>query len=256
MCDISSQPTSQPTNQPASQQVSQLATNKPPPFPTPQPISSTPPSKSHPIHAIHSSIASRSLTLRRRSHPYKEERPPTQPSRKGKEKGKGEGEESLTLDFQREKGDEMEAKKKLGRECYFYNPDQSSESPCSMTVSFPRFQAVPLGLVLASFLAFWSSFAFFFCSSFFSSFLRFRLRTSSSVLAMGLKNPSSRACVAVFRFFVSRVAALRTRSSLKPFSVTRKVTRPSMSGASHLKSHSGWSGGRTSGWKKSSRASW
>lgn len=101
------------------------------------------------------------------------------------------------------------------------------------------FYAVPLGFPLASFFAFWSSLAFFFCSSFLLSFLRFRLWTSSSVLAMGLKKPSSRACVAVLRFFVKRVAALRTRSSLKPFSVTKNVTRPSTSGASHLKSQSG-----------------
>lgn len=116
-------------------------------------------------------------------------------------------------------------------------------------------QEVPLGLALASFFAFCSNLAFFFCSSFFASFFRFKFLISSSVFATGLKNPSRRACCAVFRFLVSLAAALRTRSSLKPFSVTRKFTKPSTSGASHLKSQSGCSGGRTSGWRKSSRAS-
>lgn len=117
-------------------------------------------------------------------------------------------------------------------------------------------QAVPLGLAFDSFFAFCSNFAFFFCSSFFTSFFLFKVLISSSVFATGLKNPSRRACCAVFIFFVSLAAALRTRSSLKPFSVTRNCTKPSTSGASHLKSQSGCSGGRTSGWRNSSRASW
>lgn len=116
-------------------------------------------------------------------------------------------------------------------------------------------QAVPRGFALASFFAFCSDLAFFFFSFTFSSFFLFRFSTSSSVFCTGLKKPSNRACCAVLRFLLRRAAALRTRSSLNPFSVTRKVTKPSTSGASHLKSQSGWSGGRTSGLKKSSRAS-
>ena len=121
--------------------------------------------------------------------------------------------------------------------------------------SLPRAYAVPLGFALASFFAFCSNFCFFFCSSFFSSFFLFRFFFSSSVLSTGLKNPSNRACCAVFRFFCSLVAAFLTRSSLKPFSSTRNLTRPSTSGPFQWKSQSGWSAGRTSGEKKSSRAS-
>lgn len=134
-------------------------------------------------------------------------------------------------------------------------PSKAYPPSCQGKRFIPSTQAVPLGFPLASFLAFCCNLAFFFCSSFFTSFFRFKLFTSSSVFWTGLKKPSSRACCAVFTFFVNRVAALRTRSSLNPFSVTRNVTRPSTSGASHLKSQSGWSEGRTSGFKKSSRAS-
>jgi hypothetical protein len=55
-------------------------------------------------------------------------------------------------------------------------------------------QAVPLGLALALAFSFFSSFNFFFFSSFFSSFFRLRLLISSSVLGIGLKNPSNLAC--------------------------------------------------------------
>ena len=120
-----------------------------------------------------------------------------------------------------------------------------------ITVSY----AVPLGLDLASFLAFCSCFCFFLLSAFFSSCFLFRLLTSSSVFCTGLKKPSNRACWAVLRFLFNLDAALRTRSSLKPFSCTRNWINPSTSGASHLKSHSGSSAGRTSGSKKSKRAS-
>lgn len=114
---------------------------------------------------------------------------------------------------------------------------------------------MPLGFAFALAFSFFSSLSFFFFSSFFSSFLRFRLFSSASVLGIGLKKPSRRACWLLFRFFCSRAAPDLTRSSEKPFSSTRNLIRPSTSGASHLKSHSAWSAGRTSGLKKSSRAS-
>ena len=44
-----------------------------------------------------------------------------------------------------------------------------------------------------------------------------------SVLGTALKNPSSRACWAVLTFFCNFWAALRTRSSLKPFSWTKEL---------------------------------
>ena len=117
------------------------------------------------------------------------------------------------------------------------------------------FQPFIFGFAFALFFSFASSFALFFFSSLFSSFFRFKLATSSSVFCLGLKNPSNRACCAVFRFFCSLCAAFRTLSSENPFSDTRNFTSPSTSGAFHLKSHSGCSGGRTSGSRNSRRAS-
>ncbi|KAG9796292.1 hypothetical protein KCU88_g331, partial [Aureobasidium melanogenum] len=92
---------------------------------------------------------------------------------------------------------------------------------------------------LDSFLVLTSSFFFFLASATFSSCFRFKDFFSSSVLGTALKNPSSLDCCAVLTFFCNFWAALRTRSSLKPFSLTRNCTNPSTSGASHLKSHSG-----------------
>lgn len=117
------------------------------------------------------------------------------------------------------------------------------------------FQAAPRGRALASFFALVSSFFFFFCWSTFSSCLRLRFAFSSSVLGIGLKKPSNRDCSDDFRFFCSRAAAFLTRSSLKPFSLTRKSTSPSTSGDSHLNSHAGSFASRTSGSKNNSRAS-
>lgn len=116
-------------------------------------------------------------------------------------------------------------------------------------------QAAVLGFDLACFLAFASSFCFFFFSFIFSSALRFKLAFSSAVFSIGLKKPSRRLCCALFIFFCNLAAPLRTLSSLKCFSSTRNLTSPSTSGASHLKSHSGESAGRTSGSRKRRRAS-
>jgi hypothetical protein len=93
-------------------------------------------------------------------------------------------------------------------------------------------------LAFAFAFSFFSSFSFCFLASFFSSVFLFKFLTSSSVFGTGLKKPSNRACWLLFRFFCSLAAAERTRSSEKPFSVTRNWTKPSMSGASHLNSQS------------------
>jgi len=61
--------------------------------------------------------------------------------------------------------------------------------PVTLTI-----QVFILGLVLATFFSFFSSLAFFFFSSCFSSFFLFKFLISSSVFGTGLKKPSSRAC--------------------------------------------------------------
>ena len=137
-----------------------------------------------------------------------------------------------------------------------------SESPSNhlaiieTPVQTPRYSYVFIfGFAFASFLAFSFSFFFFLCSASFSSCFLFIEAFCSSVFSIGLKKPSSRACCAVLTFLCSFWAPFRTRSSLKPFSPTRNLMRPSTSGAFHVKLHASWSAGRTSGLKNSSRAS-
>lgn len=117
------------------------------------------------------------------------------------------------------------------------------------------FQPAPRGFPLATFFSFSASFFCFLLAVIFSSFLRLSFSCSSLVLATGLKKPSSLDCCAVLRFLPSLLAAFRILSSLKPFSSTKYLTSPSVSGASHLKSQCGSSAGRTSGSRKSRRAS-